>query len=169
MDSCPERKSIRLKAYDYSSTGYYFITICTHERAKLFGEIVGADSISARLILNKAGKMIDDLYHDTINRFPNVVSAKHIVMPNHFHGIIAIERADMESAPTLSEIIQSFKRNTTVKYIDAVKKGEFPPFNKRIWQRNYYDHIIRDEADYSAVWQYIDDNPAKWTEDEYFQ
>ena len=66
-----------------------------------------------------------------------MTSLKHVVMPNHFHAIIAINRADMESAPTLSVIVQSFKRNTTIKYINAVKEGKYPPFNKRIWQRNY--------------------------------
>ena len=89
-------------------------------------------------------------------------------MPNHFHGIIALERADMESAPTLPMIIQSFKRNTTIEYIRGVKSGLYPPFNKRIWQRNYYERVIRDEDEYLQVWQYIEENPARWTEDEYY-
>ena len=162
------RRSIRLKNYDYSSNGIYFITICTQDRAMLFGEIVGADSISALMVLNDAGKMIDALYQETMQQFHGVVSAKHIVMPNHIHGIIAIDRADMESAPTLSAIIQSFKRNTTIKYINAVKEGLFPPFNKRVWQRNYFERIIRNEPEHQAKWQYIDENPATWADDYYY-
>jgi REP element-mobilizing transposase RayT len=148
----------------------YFVTICTQERAALFGDIVGADSISARMVLNDAGKMVDDLYQDSISQFSGVASAKHIIMPNHFHGIIAIDRADMESAPTesLSVIIQTFKRNTTIKYINGVKKGQFRPFNKRVWQRNYHDHIIRSESEYLRIWQYIDENPQRWSEDCYY-
>ena len=152
------RRSIRLGDYDYSSNGMYFVTICTQDRAMLFGEIVGADSISAQMVLNDAGKMIESLYQDAIHQFYGVASVKHIVMPNHFHGIIAIDRADvaidradMESAPTLSGVIQSFKRNTTIKYIHAVKEEKFPPFSKRIWQRNYFERIIRDEAEYQRI------------------
>jgi len=125
-------------------------------------------NISARVELNDAGKMIENLYHETIKEYQNVTADKYIIMPNHFHGIIAISRADMESAPTLSAIIQSFKRNTTIKYIEGVKAEKYPPFNKKIWQRNYYDRIIRSEDEYCRIWQYIDENPLKWSEDEYF-
>lgn len=187
------RHSIRLKNYDYSSNGLYYITICTQNRAMLFGEIVGqdvgADSISAldtqnsldsqfaQMHLNDAGEMVENLYRETIRQFKNVIDAKHVIMPNHFHGIIAMDRskprtsttrADMESAPTLSAIIQAFKRYTTIKYVDGVKDGRFTPFNKRIWQRNYYERIIRDETEYLRIWQYIDENPARWEEDKCF-
>ena len=140
----------------------------------LFGEVVGVDSISALMILNDAGKLIEALYCETMLQYQSVTSVKHIIMPNHLHGIIAINRADVdsradiESAPTLSTIIQSFKRNTTIKYINGVKSGLYPPFNKRIWQRNYYERILRDEAEYQHIWQYIDENPAKWEEDEFY-
>ena len=77
----------------------------------------------------------------------------------------------MESAPTttVGDIIQSFKRNTTIKYIDGVKSGIYPSFNKRIWQRNYYEHIICDEIDYEQKWHYINQNPMKWVEDEFYK
>ena len=86
-------------------------------------------------------------------------------MPNHIHAIITILRADMESAPTISEIIQTFKRYSTVEYIKLVKQGIVPPFEKQIWQRSFHDHIIRGEKDYLKIWNYIDTNPQKWTED----
>ena len=91
-------------------------------------------------------------------------------MPNHFHGIIVINaspRADTRPAPTIGDIISAFKSKTTHEYISSVRNGSFPPFNKRIWQRSYYEHVIRNDTDYQTKWQYIDDNPARWTEDEY--
>lgn len=161
------RRSIRLKNYDYSSIGMYFVTICTQDSAMLFGEVVGADSISAQVVLSDAGEMINALYQETICQFHHVASVKHIVMQNHFHGIIVIDRADMESAPTLSTVIQSFKRHTTIKYINAVKEGRVPPFNRRIWQRNYFERIIRSEDEYQAMRRYIDENPMRWKENEH--
>jgi len=163
------RRSIRLKGYDYSSDGVYYITVCTQERVNLFGEVgVGADSISARMELNHAGKMIETIYNETINLYKNITSDICVIMPNHLHCIISISRADMESAPTIGDVMQSFKRNTTIKYINGVKSGIYPPFNKRIWQRDYYEHIIRDKNDYEQRWQYIDENPARWKEDEHY-
>ena len=155
-----------------------WITICTQDRQKLFGEIVvGADSISAldstsaQMELNHAGKMIETIYNETINSYINVTSNICIIMPNHLHCIVSISRVDMESAPTttVGNIIQSFKRNTTIKYINGVKSGIYPSFNKRIWQRNYFEHIICDEIDYEQKWHYINQNPIKWTEDEFYK
>jgi len=181
------RRSIRLKGYNYSSEGTYYITICTQDRQNLFGEIVvvGADSISAldsisaQMELNHAGKMIETIYNETINSYKNVTSNIFVIMPNHLHCIMSISRvnfesasrADMESAPTttVSDIMQSFKRNTTIKYIDGVKSDIYPPFNKRIWQRNYYEHIICDEIDYEQKRHYINQNPMKWVEDEFYK
>jgi len=116
------RRSIRLRNYNYASGGMYFVTICTQKRAMLLGEVVGADLVSAQptgasqVNLNDAGKMIDILYHETIHQFHGVLSLKHIIMPNHFHGIIAIDQADTRSAPTVSlgSIVQAFKSKTTV-------------------------------------------------------
>ena len=142
----PKRKSPRLPGYDYSTNGAYFITICTKEKKPIFGP-VGADSISARMV---ARTFLDTIY---------------TVMPNHFHAIIVIERADMESAPTISQIIQSFKRYSTVEYVKLVKDGTVPPFDEKIWQRSFYDHVIRDEKGYLKIWNYIEGNPSRWEED----
>ena len=83
-------------------------------------------------------------------------------MPDHIHLLIAIKRADMESAPTISKILQEFKRLYTIKYIQCVKEGKLPTFDKKIWQRSYYDHVIRDEEEYRAYIKYIYENPIKW-------
>ena len=164
----PRRKIIRLQGYDYSQNGAYFITICTYERALLCGD-VGADSISARMIAN--------VFEKTINQYKDVDCPKYVVMPNHFHAIIIIEkdyeltnsngqrRADIESAPTISDVVQTFKRYSTVEYIKLVNQGILPPFNKKIWQRSFHDHIIRNDEDFRRIWEYIENNPFKWESD----
>jgi REP element-mobilizing transposase RayT len=134
----------------------------------IFDESVGADSISARIELNHAGQMIKNIFDETINSYEYITADIYVIMPNHFHCILSISRADMESAPTIGDVIQSFKRNTTIKYIQGVKDGIYPPFRKRIWQRDYYEHIIRNNEEYQQKWRYIDENPARWEEDEHY-
>ena len=169
------RHSIRIKDYDYSSNGLYFITICTQDRAMLFGEVVGADLVSAQMCLNNEGKMIKSVYLKIIESYDNITSDEFIIMPNHFHCIIDIfnNRADTRSAPTnstpkIGRIIQEFKSRTTVEYINGVKSGLYPSFNKRIWQRNYYERIIRNDTEYQMIRRYIVENPSRWTADCYF-
>ena len=152
----PKRKSPRIPGYDYSTNGAYFITICTKDKNPIFGP-VGADSISAR--------MIKRTFLETMQKYPQVHSPIFTVMPNHFHAIIHIERADMESAPTVSQIVRDFKRYSTVCYIALVKNGDIPPFEEKIWQRSFHDHVIRDEKGYLKIWNYIEGNPSKWEED----
>lgn len=144
----PKRKLLRLQGYDYSCNGAYFITICTQNREPIFGN-VGADSISAR--------MTSAVFEKVISQYKDVYCPNYVVMPNHFHAIIVIEkdygqyfinasdseRADMESAPTLSEVVQSFKRYSTIEYASLVRQGVLPPFDKKIWQRSFHDHIIK--------------------------
>ena len=173
------RKQIRLKEYDYSQNGYYFVTICAKDRQQLFGEIVGADSLSARIV-RKA-------FIETIEKYEYVNCPIYVIMPNHIHCIIAIEkddtpkcenmadgvRADNKSAPTninvsLADIIREFKRRSTVEYINCVKQNILPAFDKQIWQRGYYEHIIRNEQEYQKIYEYIENNPLKWDEDQYY-
>jgi len=152
----PKRKIIRLQEYDYSTSGAYFVTICTKDRKNLFAP-VGADSISAR--------MIKRTFSETISRYPMVECPVFTVMPNHFHAIIEITRADMESAPTLSDVVQAFKRYSTVVYTGMVKDGILPPYDRQIWQRSFYDHVIRNQQDYEEIYNYILANPERWKED----
>jgi len=118
----PKRKSPRIPGYDYSANGAYFITICTKDKRPIFGP-VGADSISAR--------MVKRTFLETIQKYPQACSPIFTVMPNHFHAIIQIERADMESAPTISKIVQEFKRYSTLCYIELVKNGKLPPLREK--------------------------------------
>ena len=118
--------------------------------------------------------MISDIFEKTILEYKDVHCPIYVVMPNHFHAIITIEkdycpkgfeRADIESAPTISEVIQSFKRHSTIEYINLVKQGLAQPFDKKVWQRSYYDHIIRNKNDFRIIWKYIDENPLNWEND----
>lgn len=151
------RRSLRLKNYDYSREGCYFITICTEGREQLFGEILDGE-----MVLGNAGKLIHTLWYEMIDDFPNIALHEFVIMPNHIHGIIEI--VDNKEQP-VSTMIQSFKRHTTLRYIKMVKNGTLPPFNKRIWQRNYYEHIIRNDADYNRIATYIINNPITWKKD----
>ena len=157
----PKRKANRLPAYDYAQNGAYFITICTHQKKVLFGDIseeaVGADSISAR--------MVRRVFDEVIHQYPTISCPYSIVMPNHFHALIVVERADIESAPTISEVVQAFKRYSTIEYIHLVKQGLAEPFERYVWQRSFHDHIVRTEEDFRMIAEYIQNNPRRWEED----
>lgn len=167
------RKSIRLKGYNYSQKGLYFVTICTENRKHLFGDVIHDSGMQ----LNIAGNMIFKVWHEIPHYFKNTRLHEFVIMPNHIHGIIEIipvgadsisahDRADMESAPTtLGDIAQMFKRYTTIEYIKMVKNGTFPRFDKRIWQRNYWEHIVRNEHEFDQISEYIRQNPEKWESD----
>ncbi|RCX09884.1 hypothetical protein DFR58_13323 [Anaerobacterium chartisolvens] len=182
------RRSIRLKGYDYSKEGMYFITICTENRENLFGEIV-----NNKMILNTAGKMVGRWYLELKNKYSDLRCDVSIIMPNHFHCIIEIAGAiavgadlcvcpelpgkaeHAEPAETqgrhaglpLQQIIQWFKTMTTNEYIKMAKQNILPPFDKRIWQRNYHEHIIRNEDEYYRIAEYIQNNPTLWENDRY--
>jgi len=171
------RKSIRLKNYDYTQAGLYFITVCTQNRVALFGTI-----IDGAMVMNAAGIMVADQWQALGNRFLSIKLYEYIVMPNHFHGIIEIvgaipcgcpetpgttPRAVARHAPTVGDIVGTFKSLSTNEYISHVKLHNWPPFSGKLWQRNYYEHIIRNEAAYLKIADYIRTNPQQWLEDIY--
>lgn len=169
-NNLPYRKSIRLKNYDYSSNGYYFVTICTQNREKLFGEIVGA---TLRGRPNNPDKIIVKWLLESENKFKDIKIDEYIVMPNHIHFII--KRTGDHTGSTgdhigspLRDIIGWFKTMSTNEYIAGVKDGRFMPFKGRLWQRNYYEHIIRNYDDYINIAEYIQNNPLKWKEDKLY-
>ena len=153
----PNRKPNRLKEYDYSTAGAYFITICTKDKRCILGKIVGDDAhIVPQIKLSKFGKTADK-YLNNINGID-----KYCIMPNHIHLIIKIicdyDGAMWASPPTthIPQLIKSFKILTTKE------------IGKSIFQRSYYDHIIRSEDDYKAICKYIDENPSKWLYDDLY-
>lgn len=191
MQNLPQRKSIRLKKYDYSQNGAYFVTICTQNRECLLGNI-----IDRKMVLNDAGRMINDWWLQIPQRFENVTLDEYQIMPNHLHGIITIDNGRTRgSAPTITftpttslstvgvdlcvnpndttnrsqqllfRIIRWFKTMSTNEYIRNVKNNNWNPFDKRLWQRNYYEHIVRDEDDLNKIREYIKNNPQMWDRD----
>ena len=161
------RRSIRLKDYDYSQAGACYVTIDVQNRECLFGDIVNYE-----MVLNEAGKMIDEQWNALPKRFPNIELDVYQIMPNHFHGIIVIveygagTRPAPASKSTLGDIVGAFKSITTNEYIDGVDNQNWPQFYKRLWQRNYYEHVVRNEADLNRIRDYIQFNPSNWEEDE---
>ncbi|QOR61064.1 REP-associated tyrosine transposase [Sulfurovum sp. ST-21] len=154
------RKNIRLPYYNYASEGIYFITICTRHREPFFGNIT-----DQRLILNDAGKILKETWLDIPNRFPFVSIHDFIIMPNHFHAII---ETDHTTSIRLGDIVGAFKSITTNQYINGIRHKNWKPFEKRLWQRNYYEHIIRSEKSYQTLSQYIQNNPLSWKEDIFY-
>lgn len=175
------RKQIRLKKYDYTQSGYYFVTLCTQNRECLFGEIV-----DGKMILNDVGDIVNTQWNGLLNRFHNIELDEFVVMPNHFHGILIIRSnngrnggsdngrdngSDNPTPTSLGQIIAYFKYESTKKinqYYARARKprpnivgaGILPPHSiKKIFQRNYYEHIIRNENDLFAIRKYIEENP----------
>jgi putative transposase len=168
FENLPQRKTIRLKGYDYSRAGLYFITICTQDRLCLFGKIE-----NGLMILNDAGHRVNQWWDELKNKYNFIELHEQIIMPNHFHGIIQIFSTDPNgqthrSAPTVNSIVQWFKTMTTNGYIRGVKNYGWPRFHKKLWQRNYYEHIIRDEISYHQISEYIQTNSLKWGDDTYY-
>ncbi len=174
MNGFPARKKIRLTNYDYSSCGAYFITICTHKKQNIFGTIRRGDPCGRPDILCRPeteltvlGTIAHKIAEAVATKY-NISIPKFVIMPNHVHLIIVLteSRATARVAPTLGNIVGAYKSLVTNEWLHICKQenrsmGE-------IWQRNYHEHVIRGEQDYSSIWQYIDENPAKWSDDEYF-
>ena len=156
------RKNPRLSDYDYSSNGAYFVTVCTHRKSHILGTVVGRGLAPAETILTEYGRIIENQLLDLENRFKGLRIDKYVIMPNHVHGIFILENAaGVNPRPTVSDIICAWK---SLSSHQCKKQG----LNAKLWQTSFYDHVIRDEQDYFVRWKYIDENPAKWAEDEYF-
>ena len=162
MDILPKRKPNRLADYDYSSNGAYFITICTKNKECILSRITVGTSIARpqEIVLTSTGAVVDKAIREIPKHYEGVFVDNYVIMPNHIHMIIRIERLDGRPmvVPTVSRIIQQMKGFAT-------KQAGRP-----IWQEKAYDHIIRDDYDYMTKYQYIDDNPASWLlkNDEYY-
>lgn len=168
-----QRKPLRLREYDYSQSGYYFITICTQNRACLFGKIINDE-----MNLNEQGKIAQEEWHKTAMIRKNITLDVFIVMPNHIHGIIVIDdetrrgtarralpnrRFGFSQSNTIPTIIGAYKSAVTKRI------NQMQGFSSRsVWQRNYYEHIIRNEKSLEEIRDYIIYNPLNWEKDELF-
>ncbi len=150
----------RLKNYDYSAAGAYFVTVCSKDKAHIFGQVsVGRDDLGAPSTeLTAIGKLVEKYILSVNEAYEDVSVDKYVVMPNHIHLLLTIcaHGAPGSSRPTVSQVITAIKRFTNKET------------GLKLWQSSFYDHIIRDENDYFTRWNYIDTNPAKWVDDEYY-
>ncbi|OGO19095.1 MAG: transposase [Chloroflexi bacterium RBG_16_50_11] len=153
------RHSIRLKNFDYSQPGAYFVTIAAYQRVQLFGVIK-----ENKMFFSSYGKIVQSCWEDIPNHYFNVSLDSFIVMPNHIHGIIIITD-HVGAAPTkkypLSEIIRAFK-TFSARRTNTIRETPGLP----VWQRNYYEHIIRDEKELYSIRDYIENNFLEWNSDE---
>ncbi|MBR5616981.1 MAG: transposase [Oscillospiraceae bacterium] len=153
----PKRKQNRLSEYDYSTPNAYFITVCTNDRKNLFWKDVGAIIDRPENVpLTDLGAYVKKVIYDIPNHYPAITVDHAVVMPNHIHLLLRIHTDDNGRsmiAPTISTVVRQIKGIVS-------KSAHFP-----VWQKGFHDHVIRGEQDYLDVWNYIEGNPGKWTED----
>ena len=156
------RKNIRLPGFDYSGEGAYFVTICTQDRKKIFWRCspVGQGLCPC---LSPEGAIVRDETEALEERFSSVKIGKYVVMDDHVHILLRLVRQGQSPCPALGAVIGALKSITTKK----INERRNTP-GEKLWQFRYYDHIIRDDNDFMSRWNYIDPNPARWREDEYF-
>lgn len=160
MSVLPKRRNIRLTTVEYNGIGEYFITLCVEQRLALFGTYQNPG-----IRLNAAGHAMDDQWRKLISRFPSISLDAYVVMPDHFHAIVHIVAGDINVAPTvpkLGTLVGMFKHHTNLAYLNGIQQYGWPMYHKRLWQRNYYEHIIRNEQDYNECQAYILNNPYQW-------
>jgi REP element-mobilizing transposase RayT len=155
------RKPTRLRSYDYRTPALYHVVNCTQLRECRFGAIE-----ESTMCLSDAGAMIADVWVSIPDHFPSVSLDAYMVMPNHLHGVVFIEPKGAIPTTSLGEVVKWFKSITTSRYSHGVHNLGWPPYDGRLWQRNYYDHIVRDDRDLERIRVYIENNPATWENDD---
>ena len=147
----PQRRSIRMAGYDYGQTGWYFITVCTDARARLFGEIV-----DAAMQPNASGTVVNTCWLALAEKNSFIELDAYVLMPNHVHGILHLT----QSTKPLGRIVGAFKTMSTAR-INSLRNTPGEP----VWQRNFYEHVIRNEKSLSRIREYIHNNPIRWDSD----
>ncbi len=159
-EELPKRKSNRLESYDYSSTVAYFVTVCTLKRQNYFWSKVGATSGRPPDIeLSLCGKIVGEAIQNITIAYPELSVDSYVIMPNHIHLLLRVradERGRPMVAPTISRVIKQLKGYVSKQ------------IGKTIWQKSFYDHIIRDREDYEEHLKYISENPVRWHDDELY-
>jgi len=185
----PVRKHPRLKGYDYSTNGVYFITLCVKDKHELLGRVIVGRGIlyalpsdaqlnvgrgtpdAPSIELSEYGKNVVDTINFLNSKNDKIIIIKYVVMPNHVHFVVVINDPSDGALGHEEDGASGKPRPTNAlipKLISSIKRFTNKQAGFTIWQDSYYDHIIRDEKDYRRIWQYIDENPARWTEDDYY-
>ncbi len=156
-----KRKSARLKGYNYSTPGAYFVTVCVKNKKTLLGRIVGGGgSDTPQMVLSVHGQILDKYINLMDKKYSHIKIDKYVIMPNHFHFILNITDYKNGASETAAPY-----NNEISKFVSLLKRYCNREYNENIWQRSYHDHIIRGEKDYQKIWEYIDTNPFKWEND----
>lgn len=167
--TCPDCRSIRLKGYDYARPGAYFVTICTQNRVCLFGDVV-----NGKMRLNDTGDIVRQCWLDMPAHCSTAVLDEFVVMPNHIHGVIVLGDAPVGAthASPLPTRPRGPRRQSIASIVGSFKSAVTKRLNERrgtpgasVWQRNYYEHIIRDDAAWQRIREYIANNPLQWALD----
>jgi len=175
------RRSIRLRGYDYTEEGAYFITVCTHERQHLLGRLEGQT-----VVLSRAGQLVSEVWSELPQHYPGIEVDAFVVMPNHVHGVILLVGAGPRACPqngrpqgvaptggagrspdnarrlSLGEVIHRLKSLTATRWRLAGTQHPGGRAPKRLWQRNYYERVIRDQRELEEIQDYIANNPLQW-------
>ena len=179
------RSQIRLKNYDYSENGAYFITICSKNKEALFGKVVGDgipdvpiaerdDNGNVYVKLSNLGNTVQKTIEYIDEHNENIEIEKYVIMPNHIHLLITVNRINNEGfgtsgKPSPTENGYKIRANEIIpKLVSSLKRYTNKQSGIDLWQRSYYDHIIRTQKDYDKIWEYIDTNPIKWELDKYY-
>lgn len=178
-----KHNSLRLQNYDYSQPGMYFVTICAKDRQSLFTHPMGTnlkadvgadlcvrpnnnnDNNNNHIQLNDVGLFVKHWWYELPNKFPTIKIDEYVIMPNHVHGIIDIAETGTHIGAPLHRVVQWFKTMTSNDYFKYIKQNGLPETGK-LWQRNYYEHVIRNEIDLNYTREYIVNNPTQWANDE---
>ncbi|MBR6501931.1 MAG: transposase [Clostridia bacterium] len=167
LNNLPKRKPIRLKNYDYNTQGAYFITICTQNRKEILSNIVVGTGVldCPKTILSNYGKIAKKYINEISNFYDNLSVDKYVIMPNHIHLLISIIKSENGQSGTP---VPTNVNSVVSRFVSTFKRFCNKEYTKNIWQPRFYDHVIRGEQDYKEIWQYIENNPAKWEDDEFY-
>ena len=160
-----KRKDLRLKEYDYSDVGLYFLTICTDNRRKILSNIVGVDVPDDPCVeLTAYGEIVDKCINQLNDFYDNISVEQYVIMPNHIHLILFVHQngSPRTSTPTVRQ------HSVVPAFVSTLKRFCNKEIGENIWQRGFYDHIIRDKRDYEEISKYICENPLKWEFDEMY-
>jgi len=173
LRSRPHRSPLRLPDFDYSTPGAYFITVCTYHRTCLLGDVR-----HDRVLLTDIGSMVNSAWSELPSHYPALQTDAFVVMPNHVHGIIFLTGEEprpssppdgraREPAPTfgLLDVVHRFKTLTTRRFAEFGHASGSRPVYRHLWQRSFYEHVVRDDATLLRIREYIPNNPLAWALD----
>lgn len=159
------RKTIRLRHFDYSTPGYYYVTICTHNRKNLFRTCRRDAPCGCPPVCTELGIIAENTIPIIEERF-NIVVDKYIIMPNHIHMIIILSEQPTNNTPSIPQILDAYKSLISVQWLKICKQRN--QHMGKIWQRSYYERVLRSEQEYFNKWDYIDTNLIRWMDDDYY-